>query len=80
MLFGQESTAPSAASLHPNPAKDLVTIKGMENGNYVLYDSKGQKILEGSGSSVNTSGIASGWYLLKVSNSTIEKQFPVIIN
>ena len=67
-------------SIYPNPAKDLVTIKGMENGNYVLYDSKGQKILEGSGSSVNTSGIASGWYLLKVSNSTIEKQFPVIIN
>lgn len=72
------STAP--ISIYPNPAQDIVHIKGCENADYVLYDTKGQKIIEGSGNKVNTSGITSGWYLLRVSDSTIEKQFPVIIH
>jgi predicted acyl esterase len=74
------SIAKTPISVYPNPAKDIVHIKGLENADYVLYDSKGQKIIEGSGNSVNTSGIASGWYLLRVTDSTTEKQFPVIIN
>ncbi|GAB5416040.1 MAG: CocE/NonD family hydrolase [Crocinitomicaceae bacterium] len=65
--------------IYPNPAAESVNIEGATNPSYILYDAKGQIILEDSGNQLNTQAVASGWYLLQINGDNVQKQLPVII-
>lgn len=66
-------------SVYPNPAQDQLFIDGLDQPDFVLLNAQGQLVLEGTGNEINTSKIATGWYLLNVSAEGATKQFPVII-
>ena len=66
-------------SVYPNPSENQLFIDGIKQANYTLVNAQGQIILQGTGNKIETSSIATGWYLLNVSGEGTEKQFPVII-
>jgi len=66
----------SGIKIYPNPASDHLTIETsstMENGILDIYNIKGQKVVEhlinDSYTEINTSNLANGIYIVKVSNS-----------
>ncbi len=66
-------------NVYPNPAQNDLFIDGIEHPKYELLNAQGQVVLEGVGREINTSTLATGWYLLNIRGEGVEKQFPVII-
>ncbi len=66
-------------TIYPNPAQDQLFISGIDQAEYTLLNAQGQIVLKGDGTEIQTSALASGWYLLNVKGEGIQQQFPVII-
>lgn len=66
-------------SVYPNPARDRITIEGLEHSDYTLLNAQGKVVLTGTGNTVNTTAVSPGWYLLHVEGNGIQQQIPVII-
>lgn len=72
----QENAWASKLVLFPNPATDYVEIKGADNPKYILYNSTGIKLLDGSDNRLNLGHLASGMYFLFIQsegNSCLKK-------
>ena len=67
---GIYESATQTVELYPNPAKDVLTIKADNLTNVVVYNSIGQKVLEKSLNAneviINTDGLDSGIYIVKI--------------
>jgi alpha-tubulin suppressor-like RCC1 family protein len=62
-----------AARLYPNPVQNRLFIATQETYNYKIYSILGSKVCEGTllvGASINCSDIATGIYLLRLTNNT----------
>jgi len=72
--------------ISPNPAADIISIKGLNQGNFELsiLDSMGQIVLKDSVSKenfqLNIESLKTGFYILMLTNKTIRKSFKVIVN
>ncbi len=64
--------------VYPNPAKDVLTITNAENSNLVIHDVVGKEVMRAaittSKQSLNISGLATGIYILQVTNDKGEKK------
>lgn len=76
----EESSLESQITLHPNPANNLFSISGTNNGTYELLDNKGKVLLSGNitaeNNAINSERIPSGIYFVKVVTdgvTTVEK-------
>jgi hypothetical protein len=70
----------SQVDVYPNPATDIINIKGVQIKNIGLYNLKGQYILNSSKQKISLKGLAKGMYLLKVTdteNKTTHKKIIV---
>jgi hypothetical protein len=68
----------------PVPTQDVLHIKGIDiKSNYEIMDVSGRLILEGKlnvgGDSINTTGLKSGSYILKVKAQSVEKRVVFIV-
>ena len=61
------------ASIYPNPVREVLNIKSSINIKEVqVFNSLGQKVLQGKGMQINTSKLKSGVYLIRITNSKNE--------
>ena len=72
------NTSIAAVSIYPNPAKDLITIKGKESEQYTLkiFDVTGRKIEQRamtSEATLSVAGFDNGLYLFEISNANGSK-------
>ena len=61
------------ASIYPNPVREVLNIKSSINIKEVqVFNSLGQKVLQGKGMQINTSKLKTGVYLIRITNSKNE--------
>ena len=78
---GIQSALDDQLSVYTNPATDIVTIGGLpERCTIELYDAQGRLQLTTKQSTLNTSHLSSGLYLLRIQNSTDVVLHKLIIN
>jgi hypothetical protein len=64
---GIGSAAPIALTLSPNPVKDILTIQGMNSGNYQIFNAAGQCIQKGYfDNQIEVSQLTNGTYFLNI--------------
>ncbi|MES2627899.1 MAG: T9SS type A sorting domain-containing protein [Bacteroidota bacterium] len=71
-----------AVSVYPNPVSDklYVTTGGSDQiASLLVRNSIGQEVLSGTGSSLNTSGLPSGSYLLEVTNTSGDRKIVKLV-
>jgi hypothetical protein len=69
-------------AIYPNPATDMVSIKGIESGNVAIYSIEGRLVHEGqyaANEQIDISSINAGVYVLKFSNSDIQSTTTLIV-
>ncbi len=65
----------NSLTTYPNPGKDQINISGVADiHQWQLYNLEGMEILSGSTKSINSSGLAAGFYLLRVLSKAGEFQ------
>lgn len=75
--LNRDDFAKNSIKIYPNPARDHFTIKLDEEAKVILYDVSGRIVLEQdiqSSSRINTSGLASGVYLVHITLSAQGQQ------
>lgn len=83
---GLEDVSLANISVFPNPANNLITVKGVQCDKFILCDMTGSVILEkevdlGEENTLSVSDVASGVYLLKVvKEDSIQCVFKVVIS
>lgn len=60
--------------LYPNPTNYLLNIKPEDNYDYIIFDTKGAKMLEGNGTEVDVSILEAGTYYIRI-NNLVTKSF-----
>lgn len=76
ITFLHSSTAVESAQatdilIYPNPAHDILIIKGIENQSLRVYDLQGKMILHEHGTEVHVSHLATGTYLLQIGTQVV---------
>ncbi|MFT5861166.1 MAG: hypothetical protein ACI865_003286 [Flavobacteriaceae bacterium] len=69
-------------AIYPNPATNMVSIKGIESGNVAIYSIEGRLVYEGKYSAneqIDISSINAGVYVLKYSSSDIQSTTTLIV-
>jgi hypothetical protein len=69
-------------AIYPNPATDMVSIKGIESGNVAIYSIEGRLVYEvkyTANEQIDIRSINPGVYLLKFSNSAIQSTTTLIV-
>ncbi|MGV8915832.1 MAG: T9SS type A sorting domain-containing protein [Kaistella sp.] len=86
-LATNEYAAQSPISVYPNPVKDFLTVdfntEKLENSSYQLFDTSGKIIIQGNlksaKSQISASSIATGMYILRITNAgKLVKTFKII--
>ncbi|MFK8060645.1 MAG: T9SS type A sorting domain-containing protein [Polaribacter sp.] len=75
-----EDNSLSEVDVYPNPATDIINIKGIQIKNVGVYNLKGQNILNSSNEIISLKELAKGMYLLKITdieNKTTHKKIIV---
>ena len=69
-------------SIFPNPASEVIYIKGMnvKNAGLGIYMINGSLIKETVGDKISVTNIESGTYILKINNGNKHAAYPVFIN
>ena len=88
-LATNENAVQSTISVYPNPVKDFLTVdfntEKLENSSYQLFDVSGKIIIQGNlksaKSQISASSLATGMYILRITNAgKIVKTFKIIKN
>lgn len=66
--------------IYPNPAEDILNVKGLESGSILrLLDMNGHELQVSRQTSINVSNLPSGAYLLEVSNAKGQSRVPIYV-
>ena len=88
-LATNENAAQSNISVYPNPVKDFLTVdfntEKLDNSSYQLFDASGKIIIQGNvksaKSQISASSLATGMYILRITNAgKVVKTFKIIKN
>ena len=81
-FLGLEAEKEISLDVFPNPAVDVVTLKGINEGDYVIYNSLGEIVLSGkvNASKIDLSNLSSGVYQIKLTNKELFYQGRIIKN
>ena len=88
-LATSENVVQSNISVYPNPVKDFLIVdfnsEKLENSSYQLFDATGKIIIQGNlenvKSQISASSLATGMYILRITNAgQIVKTFKIIKN
>ena len=67
----EENAEETGFALYPNPASDVLNIRGIDVQKAEIYSLTGAKLLETTSNSVDVKGLESGMYLLKVYDTKV---------
>ena len=63
----------------PNPFDESISLfPNKQFENIIIYDINGKKVIESSGNIINTKSLKEGIYILKISNSRLQKQIKIL--
>jgi hypothetical protein len=69
---GLGSNAPVALSLSPNPVQDVLSVQGLENATYAIYNQAGQVLQAGDfNTQINVRNLANGSYFVQLNGQML---------
>ena len=68
----EDSPKQTTAVIYPNPANNMITIRGTQHKEYTVFNSLGEVVLTTTNSSIDIRDLANGIYFLKAENDFIQ--------
>jgi hypothetical protein len=72
LTAGIVANNPISLTLAPNPVQDLISVSGLENGQYAIYNQAGQVLLAGDfNKAIDVRTLANGTYFLHLNGQVL---------